>query len=118
MKRLPLSLLATLFAALLVACGDDPVPEPQPEPQPVDTVTPTPEPEPGPVASVVGWPAQYGGVMLQGFYWDGFTDAAWTRLTAQADELTAVTVPSSPSRPSCRLLLFTIKIVTRVISGI
>ena len=24
-----------------------------------------------------GWPANYGGVMLQGFYWDGFTDAQW-----------------------------------------
>ncbi len=31
-----------------------------------------------------GWPADYGGVMLQGFYWDGFGDAQWTRLAAQA----------------------------------
>ena len=34
-----------------------------------------------------GWPAQYGGVMLQGFYWDGFDDAQWTALEAQADRL-------------------------------
>lgn len=89
MKRLPLSLLATLFAALLVACGDDePTPTPQPEPTPTDTVAPTPQPEPEPTpATVQGWPAQYGGVMLQGFYWDGFGDAQWTRLEAQADEL-------------------------------
>lgn len=89
MKKHTYIILAALcLTGFALSCGgDDPVPEPQPEPQPVDTVTPTPEPEPGPVASVVGWPAQYGGVMLQGFYWDGFTDAAWTRLTAQADEL-------------------------------
>ena len=34
-----------------------------------------------------GWPANYGGVMLQGFYWDSYTDTKWTNLTAQADEL-------------------------------
>ena len=34
-----------------------------------------------------GWPANYGGVMLQGFYWDSYTDTKWTTLTAQADEL-------------------------------
>ena len=26
-------------------------------------------------ASAQGWPANYGGVMLQGFYWDGYDDA-------------------------------------------
>ena len=30
-----------------------------------------------------GWPANYGGVMLQGFYWDSFYDTQWTRLTSQ-----------------------------------
>lgn len=38
-------------------------------------------------ASAQGWPAQYGGVMLQGFYWDSFRDTKWTTLTAQAPEL-------------------------------
>ena len=33
------------------------------------------------------WPANYGGVMLQGFYWDSYEDTKWTNLTAQADEL-------------------------------
>ena len=34
-----------------------------------------------------GWPSQYGGVMLQGFYWDGYADAQWTRLEKQVDNL-------------------------------
>lgn len=34
-----------------------------------------------------GWPANYGGVMLQGFYWDSFVDTQWNNLEAQADEL-------------------------------
>ena len=34
-----------------------------------------------------GWPTRYDGVMLQGFYWDSFTDSRWTRLEGQADEL-------------------------------
>lgn len=34
-----------------------------------------------------GWPAEYGGVMLQAFYWDGFSDARWTTLEKQSDEL-------------------------------
>ena len=38
-------------------------------------------------ASAQGWPANYGGVMLQGFYWDGYDDAQWTVLESQADEL-------------------------------
>jgi alpha-amylase len=36
-----------------------------------------------------GWPAQYEGVMLQGFYWDGYDDAQWTVLESQADELSS-----------------------------
>ena len=38
----------------------------------------------------VGWPANYDGVMLQGFYWDsykGSNTTKWTDLTSQADEL-------------------------------
>ncbi len=36
-----------------------------------------------------GWPAGYGGVMLQGFYWDSYTDTKWTTLERQADDLAA-----------------------------
>ena len=34
-----------------------------------------------------GWPQDYGGVMLQGFFWDSFSDTQWTRLEKQADDL-------------------------------
>ncbi len=34
-----------------------------------------------------GWPANYGGVMLQGFYWDSYSETKWVDLTNQADEL-------------------------------
>jgi alpha-amylase len=34
-----------------------------------------------------GWPSQYEGVMLQGFYWDSFNDTKWTKLQSQASEL-------------------------------
>ena len=34
-----------------------------------------------------GWPSQYGGVMLQGFYWDSYTDTNWYNLESQADEM-------------------------------
>lgn len=34
-----------------------------------------------------GWPAQYQGVMLQGFYWDSYSDTQWTQFESQADEL-------------------------------
>lgn len=34
-----------------------------------------------------GWPSNYGGVMLQGFYWDSFSDSRWTTLEKQSDEL-------------------------------
>ena len=33
-----------------------------------------------------GWPSNYGGVMLQGFYWDSYSDSQWTKLESQADE--------------------------------
>ncbi len=32
-----------------------------------------------------GWPANYGGVMLQGFYWDSYSDTRWATLTTNAD---------------------------------
>ena len=34
-----------------------------------------------------GWPADYDGVMLQGFYWDSFSETSWTKLQSQADEI-------------------------------
>ncbi len=34
-----------------------------------------------------GWPAEWQGVLLQGFYWDSYADSQWTALEAQADEL-------------------------------
>lgn len=40
-----------------------------------------------PRAVAQGWPSAYEGVMLQGFYWDSYSDSKWTNLTAQADEL-------------------------------
>lgn len=27
-----------------------------------------------------GWPANYKGVMLQGFYWDSYQDTQWSHL--------------------------------------
>ncbi|MBQ7443769.1 MAG: starch-binding protein [Bacteroidaceae bacterium] len=84
-------LLPLLLTASLLACGDDePIsPTPEPTPTPTDTIPATPtEPEQPetPAQTVVGWPADYGGVMLQAFYWDGYADASWQRLTAQADD--------------------------------
>ena len=39
------------------------------------------------LAMAQGWPANYQGVMLQGFYWDSYNDSKWAVLEAQADEL-------------------------------
>ena len=33
------------------------------------------------------WPANYSGVMLQGFSWDAYDDSQWTTLASQAGEL-------------------------------
>lgn len=34
-----------------------------------------------------GWPKDYSGVMLQGFFWDSYNDSQWARLEKQADDL-------------------------------
>lgn len=34
-----------------------------------------------------GWPANYDGVMLQGFYWNSYRASRWSNLEAQADDL-------------------------------
>lgn len=39
-----------------------------------------------PTASAAGWPANYQGVMLQGFSWDDYTNSSWKTLTGKADE--------------------------------
>ena len=53
------------------------------------------------LAVAQGWPTNYGGVMLQGFYWDSYSDTRWTNLESQADELAEffqlVWVPQSAS---------------------
>ncbi|MBQ9186611.1 MAG: starch-binding protein [Prevotella sp.] len=36
--------------------------------------------------AVQGWPANYGGVMLQAFSWDDYDSSQWTVLESQADE--------------------------------
>ena len=36
-----------------------------------------------------GWPENYKGVMLQGFYWDSYEDSRWKTLEKQADDLAA-----------------------------
>jgi alpha-amylase len=37
--------------------------------------------------SAQGWPENYGGVMLQGFYWDSYKDTRWALLEQQAYDL-------------------------------
>ena len=39
------------------------------------------------IADAQGWPANYEGVMLQGFYWDSFSATKWSKLESQADEI-------------------------------
>ena len=89
MKKLSFFLLTLCLSVFLIGgCGDDDPVEPKPEtPTPADTSSTTPTPEPPTPVETIGWPSAYSGVMLQGFYWDGFGDAQWTRLTKQADEL-------------------------------
>ena len=38
-------------------------------------------------AHAQGWPANYPGVMLQGFYWDSYEDSRWATLEKQASDL-------------------------------
>ena len=79
-----LTLSAVCFA--FASCGDDEEPiEIQPNPDP----DPTPE-DSGSVSvsnACAGWPADYGGVMLQGFYWDSYTDSQWSYLESQAEDI-------------------------------
>ena len=38
-------------------------------------------------ADAQGWPANYEGVMLQGFYWDSYSATKWSKLESQAEEI-------------------------------
>jgi alpha-amylase len=48
-----------------------------------------------------GWPSNYQGVMLQGFYWNSFNASKWSNLQSQTDELSQyfnlVWIPQSAS---------------------
>ena len=86
-----LALLAAMSFSLMSCGGDDDDPQP-----PTPTPTPTDKPDPAkpdttttptqPTATA-GWPANYDGVMLQGFYWDSYADSKWVQLTEQATEM-------------------------------
>ena len=47
-----------------------------------------------------GWPSQYEGVMLQGFYWDSYTESKWTVMESQADELATGGVLATTTIPA------------------
>ena len=49
-----------------------------------------------------GWPADYEGVMLQGFYWDSYRASKWQKLEAQADDLAPV-LQSGMDSAECQL---------------
>ena len=73
----------------VASCGDDDDPVVGPDTpagpsQPTDTIT-SHEPQTPTATATPGWPGTYGGVMLQGFYWDSYDDSSWPALTAQAD---------------------------------
>lgn len=76
MKKNLLYALAALFVA--IACTEKPKPSPEPDPDP--------KPDPTP-AYEAGWPQEYEGVMLQGFYWDSFADTQWAYLESQAADI-------------------------------
>ena len=85
-----MTFLSVSVIATMTACGDDdPADEPHKPVNPVDTTaTDTTGHNPvNPVVSDAGWPANYGGVMLQAFYWDGYADAQWSRLESQVENL-------------------------------
>ena len=85
---------ALLISASLTSCGDD---DDDDEPDKPEVVTPgddeqqgeepkTPE-TPEQTTDTEGWPADYGGVMLQAFYWDSYADTQWSVLESEADNL-------------------------------
>jgi alpha-amylase len=98
MKRLitffAVAFLLSTPAMLLVSCGDDdPVTEqtsPASDTSNDKNKSDDDSKKPSDDSSQnenVGWPANYGGVMLQGFYWDSYDDSNWAVLERQATEL-------------------------------
>lgn len=91
MKKILAFLSFFLSFTLLVsitACSEDDNSEaktPIINPNPTETDT-TSNDNPA-LSATQGWPANYGGVMLQGFYWDSFEDSQWEVLEQQADQL-------------------------------
>ena len=85
MKKIYLTLLATM-ALTLGACSSSNDPD-LPDPEPTPAPTPSPEPEPEPSLNSQGWASDYSGVMLQGFSWDSYNESQWKVLEKQADEL-------------------------------
>jgi len=78
-------LLMGITVMSFYSCGDEDDPIDTPQTEKTDTVpTDTPTPTTG---AAVGWPANYGGVMLQAFYWDSFDDTQWALLESQAEQL-------------------------------
>lgn len=75
MKKIFLLLAA---AALMAFSCQKPDPTPGPEPGP--------DPDPKPTYEA-GWPSKYEGVMLQGFYWDSYSDTQWEYLESLADDI-------------------------------
>ena len=85
--KLMMMVLTVTATVSLTACGGD---DDEPATTPTTPTTPTnPETPSEPATPTVceGWPAAYGGVMLQAFYWDSYDDSQWTVLEAQADQL-------------------------------
>ena len=39
------------------------------------------------IAFSQGWPYDYEGVMMQGLYWDSYSETSWAKLKAEADEI-------------------------------
>lgn len=85
MKKIYLTLLATM-ALTLGACSSSNDPD-LPDSEPTPAPTPSPEPEPEPSLNSQGWASDYSGVMLQGFSWDSYNESQWKVLEKQADEL-------------------------------
>ena len=101
LKRFLWMMMLAWVIVFMTACGGDDAKEPV-----VTPPTPTEEPEepavtlePATPTAAVGWPENYDGVMLQGFYWDSYSDTNWANLESQADELSAyfnlIWVPNS-----------------------
>ena len=87
----PLMFIAGMLTTGVTSCSDDDPVEPGTKPatpvEPEDSTSTDDPTTPVITSPATGWPAEYGGVMLQAFYWDGYDDAQWTALEKQADLL-------------------------------